>query len=192
MKKTELRFCAAMLALLILMSGCGGPKTLTQTSVGKIPEWYTDIKSDDTILRSPNTQASQDMQLAVDKAKNGCRDDLASQLETRVQNLQKRFSEEVGVGAESQLLQQFTAASKQVISTVLNGARTEKQEIVQDGKTFRAYVLMTLPIGEANTRILQQIKTRNEMYTRFRSTEAFKELEADAQKYEDWKKAQGN
>jgi hypothetical protein len=51
---------------------------------------------------------------------------------------------------------------------------------------------MTLPIGEANTRILQQIKTRNEMYTRFRSTEAFKELEADAQKYEDWKKAQGN
>jgi hypothetical protein len=182
----------SILAILMMAAGCSGPKTLTQTSVGKIPEWYQNLPSDQNNFYAPNTQVSQDMQLAVDKAKNGARTDLASQFETKVQNLEKRFSEEVGLGADSQLLQQFTAASKQVVSTMLNGAKTVKQEVLQDGNTFRAYILMSYPIGASNAALLQQIKNRDELYTRFRATEAYKELDADVQKYEDWKKTQGN
>jgi hypothetical protein len=37
---------------------------------------------------------------------------------------------------------------------------------------------------------MQQIKKNNEMYTRFRSSQAFKDLDSEVQKYEEWKKAQ--
>jgi hypothetical protein len=189
-RKLETVFCIAMLAF--LTTGCSGPKSLTQTNVGKIPEWYLNAPaSDETTFNSANTQVSQDMQLAIDKAKNGARTDLAGQIEVKIQNLEKRFSEETGLGVDSQLLQQFTSGGKQVISTMLNGARTEKQEIVQDGNSFRAYILMTYKVGAANSMLLDQIKKRNEMYTRFRATETYKELDAEAQKYEEWKKTQG-
>jgi len=37
---------------------------------------------------------------------------------------------------------------------------------------------------------MKQISKNEELYTRFRSGEAFKELEEDVKKYEDWKKNQ--
>ena len=39
-------------------------------------------------------------------------------------------------------------------------------------------------------RLMEQVKANEQMYTRFRATEAFKELDAEVQKYEAWKKSQ--
>jgi len=53
-------------------------------------------------------------------------------------------------------------------------------------------VLAEYPIGAANEAFLEQIKRNEQMYTRFRSSETFKELNEEVERYEKWKKEQGN
>lgn len=181
---------AALLVLLAaVLVGCGGgPQTMQTTGTGDMPEWYPNPPQDALYLRSANTAVSQDLQVAVDKASTGARAELGRMLETKVNALQKRFEEETGAGQEAQLLQQFTQATKTVVSTTMNGSRMKDRKTLQDGSMWRAYVMMELPIGAANEALLAEIKKSKELYTRFRASEAFKELDAEVQKYEDSKK----
>ena len=187
--KKWLLFLLPVLGSVII--GCGGSQSLQSAGTGDIPDWYTKVPQDSIYLLSPNSQASQDMQLAVDKAMAGGRADIGRQLEVKIEGLQKRFTEETGTGNDAQLLQMFTEAEKTVISTTLNGSKAKKQKIVKDGDLWRAYVLVEYPIGAANEALLQQIKNNEQMYTRFRATETYKELQDEVDKYDKFKQEQG-
>ncbi len=165
------------------MIGCGGSQSMQSTATGDIPVWYSNIPQDPNYLFAANSQTSQDMQLAVDKATEGARADIARQLQTKVEGLQKRFTEETGTGSDAQLLQMFTQAEKTVVDETLTGSTVKNQKIVKDGSMWRAYVLVQYPIGAANTALMQQIKNNNQMYTRFRASQAFKELQNEVDKY---------
>jgi len=66
-----------------------------------------------------------------------------------------------------------------------------EQKIYKEGtRSFRAYVLMELPLGAMNSALLDKVKENKNMYTRFRASEAFKELEQEADKYDQFKKEQ--
>ena len=114
---------------------------------------------------------------------------LAQQMEVRFQGMSRRFQEEVGLGADSQLLDQFTTAYRGVVSQTITGSRASKQEVVSNGATHRVFVLVELPTGVASQAVAARVRANEQMYTRFRSTEAFRELDAEAQKFEEFKRA---
>ena len=176
--------------LAVGMIGCGGSKSLQSAGTGDVPEWYTNVPQDPNYLFAANTQTSQDMQLATDKATEAARADIARQLQVKIEGLQKRFSEETGTSNDAQLLQMFTQAEKTVVDETLTGSRVKNQKIVKDGNLWRSYVLVEYPIGTANEALMQQIKSNNQMYTRFRASQAFKELQEEVDKYEKYKKEQ--
>jgi hypothetical protein len=179
----------AVLSLLVI--GCGGgPKSMEQTSTGDIPDWYLNIPKDPNFFYAVNTQVSQDLQLAFDKATQGARTEIGRMVETKVNGLQKRFTEETGTAGNAQLLDMFTQASKTVVSTGLSGSRVAKQKQLKDGNNWRAYVLVEYPVGAANEALQAQIKNNEQMYSRFRASQTYKELDDEVQKYEDWKKQQ--
>lgn len=180
-------YLLALVFLTVTLFSCGGNKQLSQTKEGDIPEWYLNPPSDPNYIFVPKTATSKDMQLAVDKATTDARAEVGRIVETKIEALQKKFDEEVGVAENSTLLQQFTSASKTVVSTSLSGSQVKKKEVLKDGETWRAYVLVEYPIGAANTAFLEQMKKQEELYTRYRSTETFKELENEVKKYEEWK-----
>ena len=183
---------ATLLALTAaLFVGCGGSKqSLQSASECDIPDWYSKAPQDPNYLFAARTATSQDMQIALDKATTDGRAEVGRQTEVKVQGLQKRFDEEVGVNADAQLMSQFTQANKTVVSTSLSGSRVKSQVLCKDGDLYRSYVLIEYPIGAANEALMQQIKKNNEMYTRFRASQAFKDLDTEVQKYEEWKKEQ--
>ena len=183
MKSVIITIATVMICVFYL--GCAGSKSLTDVSTGRVPEWYQNPPADDNYFFGVNTQTSTDMQTAFDKAKHGARQEIANQVETQVDGLEKDFMEEVGSGDNTQMLQQFNAASKQVVSTALSGSKVVKQEVVKDYGSFRAYVLMSYPIGESNKTLMEQIRNNQAMYTRFRSSKAFQELEEEIEKYEE-------
>ena len=189
-----MRIVVATLAALVCAAfvlGCGGgPKTMQSTSEGDMPEWYTSVPTDPNYLLAANTASSQDMQLALDKATTAARAEIGRQVELKVNAMQKKFDEETGMGQDAQLLQQFTSATKIVVSTSLSGSRVRFQKHLKDGTMWRAYVLAEYPIGAANEALLQAIKKNQEIFTRLRASQAFKELDAEVSKYEDAKKAQ--
>jgi hypothetical protein len=165
---------------------------MSQTDVGDIPDWYMDPPEDDNYIYSSKTATSQDMQLAIDKATTDARAEIGRTIELKLEGLQKRFDEEVGVRENATLLSQYTQATKTVVSTSLSGSKVKQKEFFKDGDIWRSYVMVEYPVGEANDAFVQQIKKQEELYTRFRSSETFKELEDEVKKYEEWKEKQAN
>ena len=178
------------IVLLSFAAGCSSSKALQNASASDVPEWYTNIPTDPNYLFAVASATSQDMQLAIDKAVVNARTDIARQTEVKVSGVQKRFDEEAGMGENSQLMQQFTQANKTVVSASLTGSRVRSQKMSKDGTIWRGYVLMEYPIGAASQALLNQIGGNNLMYTQFKATQAYKDLDEEVQKYEDWKKSQ--
>ena len=170
--------------------GCSSSQPLQSAGTGDIPDWYTSPPQDPNYLFAPNTQSSQDMQFAIDKATEAGRADIGQQVQVKVEGLQKRFTEETGTGTDAQLLQMFTDAEKTVVSTTLEGSKVKSQKIVKDGDLWRAYVLVEYPVGAANEALMQQIKNNNQMYTRFQASQAYKELQDEVDKYDKFKQQQ--
>lgn len=176
----------------MLLGGCGGGgKDLTAVNTGEVPDWFINVPQDPNYLFAAQTATSQDLQMAIDKATTGARAEIGRQVDTKIKAMQKSFQEEVGMGEDAQLLSQFTSATKTIVSTSLSGSRVRYQKQVRDGNMWRSYVLLEYPIGAANQALMNQIKANQQMYTRFRASETFNELEDEVEKYEDWKKQQG-
>ena len=187
-RNTLLVSCLSLLAAL----SCASHKS-TPTTVPKIdaPSWYTEAARDDDRLVGVATATSKDLQTAVDKAKQDGRVEIARQLDLRVAGLSKRFVEETGLNEDAELLGMFTQVSKTVVSDSLNGTRLSKQKLDREGGTYRAYVQMEMPIGEANARFLEKIRSQERLHTRVKASEAFEELDREVQAYEEWKRKQG-
>ena len=172
---------------LLLLSSCGGS---SQTNIDNVPDWYLNTPSDPNYIFAPAQSRSKSMQLAIDKATTDGRAEIAREIETKLEGLQKKFDEEVGVGEDAQLLQQFTQANKTVVSNVLSGSSVIKKAVFEDDDLYEAYVLVQYPIGAASAEYMKQLE-KTQAYTRFRASETFKELEEEVKKYEEWKEKQG-
>lgn len=181
---------APLLALAAFATGCASSTTLQKASPCDIPDWYTEIPQDPNYFFAVATATSQDMQLASDKATVAARSEIARQAEVKVSGLQKRFDQEVGLAENSQLMQQFTQATKTVVSESLSGSRIKHQKPCKDGAVWRSYVLVEYPIGAANQALLGQIRANDLMRTQFAASKAYKDLDQEVQKYEEWKKDQ--
>ena len=178
-----------MIFATFLMS-CGGKTKLDNPSV--LPPWFQNPPEDPNYMFSTATMTSKDLQLAINKAKQQARVDLAQQMETKIKAMTKQFTEEVGLGEDAEFLSQTSVVSKSVTSKVLNGSRARQVETIkEDGVIYRAYVLMELPIGPANSALLNAVKKQQNLYTRFRSSQGFQELEEEVEKYDQFKKEQG-
>ena len=171
------------LVLTLCFLGCASSGQVMKKG---LPDWYKNPpNADEGQLYSAAVGQSRDMVVATKKAKVDARSDLAQQMATKVQNLEKLFSEEVGTDAESELLEQFTSVTKAIASETLHGSQEEEKEVhdLEDG-TIRVYVLMSLPIGAANQALMAKIKANEHLYTRFRASQAFEELNAEIEAYE--------
>ena len=167
----------------IAIIGCAGGTKLQKASTGDIPDWYLNPPAntaDD--IYAVNSQSSQDMQIAVDKAATGGRAEVQRQVEASIQAMQKKFNEEIGTASDATLLQQFTQAEKIVVDGVLKGAVVKQKQIKQDAGLFRAYVLVQYPLAAANKALVDEVKKDEKLYTAMRSSQAFDELEKEVSK----------
>jgi hypothetical protein len=177
---------AAVLGMAIAASACKStPKSTPETraAVSTVPDWFSKPPASEDRFYGVATSESRDMQLAIDKAAAASRGQIAQQMEVKYGGIAKRFQEEVGA-TNSELVDQFTTAYKLVSTQTLNGTRAKEQKVVPGEGSYRAYILMEMPVGEANRALMAKLSAQQAVYTRFRSTEAFKELNAELEKYE--------
>lgn len=153
--------------------------------------WNTIKTPDDpNFLFANGTAESADLQLAIDRATLSARTEVGRQLELKLNSMQKSFAEETGAAGD-ELLQMYTTATKAVVSTQLSGSKIRESKYQEKNGIYRAVVLVEYPIGAGNAALLEQIKNNQNLYTRFRASESFKELENEVEKYENWKKEKG-
>lgn len=186
-------------ALLVgpILSGCGGAKTpqaaqqeAVENTMEGIPAWFPSPPTDAEHLYGTGTGESGDMQFAVNKAEQAARVQITTNIEAKVSSLFKSFAEETGAGQDAEFISMSSSVSKTVASEVISGTRIRDQKIVPEAGRYRAYVLMEMPIGEAQARLQAQIKANQRMYTQFRASQGYQELEQEVEKFEDFKKEQ--
>ena len=186
-------FKVTVLMSLLFMMNCGG----TQVQVAEDP--FTEVENefeaakglilaaggvaDVGIGRSPRRD------IAKEKARTNGVKNLASIFETQVQNLAKKFQEEVGEGSDVEINEMFSSATKTVIKKTLNFAIPKKTKYVsekEDGKTlYSCYVLMAIEPGTVNGSLMDELKNKNQKtYERFRASKAFEDLDAEMKEYE--------
>jgi hypothetical protein len=186
---------AAILALLLAASACGAPRTFdlappsTRDTIAQAPDWMLDIPTEKDQLTTSATATSRDFQIALDKARGLAEANLAQQLGTRLANLTSQFQQETGMASDSELLTEFTSATRAITSETLVGAHVARRHVIPEGHGYRAYVMLRLPIGRANELLMQQLGLSDALYTRFRASESFAELDDELQRYEAWRES---
>jgi len=185
----------AVVVLGFVIVGCGGggpaPKPEPASDVINMPLWMVQTPTDPNLHFENGTGLSRDMGLAMDKARNEAQNRMAQYLETRFKGLTQSFKEELNAADGGEFLDQFTQATKAVTSTVLQGVKAENSEFRKEGNMFRAYVLMSMPVGAAADALKAKIQQQKDMYTRFRATQTFQQLDAEVEAYDKFKQTQG-
>lgn len=167
---------------LLAIAGCGGgtkaPVTDPADTTASWPTWYSNPPRDADFHLAAATATSKDPQLAVDKAELDAQARLATEVKAEFQVMMTRFLEEVGSGEDAQLLDKTSRATKRTADEALDGSRIREQQTLREGNIWRAFVLVEVPVAEAQKALLGGITSDEEMYTRFRESQAFQALEA--------------
>jgi hypothetical protein len=186
------RVAVGLLAVAVIgtVAGCSTPKK--NVTSDKTPfELMQDKANAITAaggLAAVGIGQSATVSLAIDKAKTRGRTELAHIIETKVESLKKDFNEEVGEGAGSEYNALFSAASKSIASQVLRGSVPKDLKYATEGGQTTAWALMVQDPKVIADAFAAEANTQRHLYTRFRASQAFNELDAEVKKFDEFKK----
>ena len=193
----NIKLISSAVAIAIGLSACqtnkesimGRPEVVYKYStvnqqIEKIPEWYLQIPSADDTIYSSGSAKAPDLQLAVDIAIMNAKTTLADRINGKLDSMTKSFVAKIGSDdLDTSVLTEIEKTSKNVIASVdVAGYVVDKSDITQEGTHYRAYVLLAYNSEEATKIMMNRMKRDRMIYSRIRSTEAWKELEDEVNK----------
>ena len=183
-----------MITCTLILTGCGsrgGPDLSPEASrktIKSAPEWMLTQPHKEGFRFQASTATSQDMQMALDKARTSSATALAGLIESEWNGLVKRAQEETGLAENSKIIDQFSNTQEQIISNRLQDIRVAKRELQEektdDGRRiYRSYVMVEYDEGAAQKRLLAKIKADEQLYNALRATELIEEMEDKVEAY---------
>ena len=196
----NIKLISSVVAIAIGLGACqtnkesitANPQIVYQTNtvskqIEQIPEWYLNIPSADDTIYSSGSARAPDLQLAVDIAIMNAKTTLADRINGKLDSMTKSFVAKIGSDdLDTSVLNEIEKTSKNVIASVdVAGYVVDKSDITQEGTQYRAYVLLAYNSEEATKVLMNRMKRDKMIYSRIRSTEAWKELEEEVNKSKD-------
>ena len=193
----NIKLISSAVAIAIGLSACqtnkesitANPQIVYQTNtvsqqIEQIPEWYLNIPSADDTIYSSGSARAPDLQLAVDIAIMNAKTTLADRINGKLDSMTKSFVAKIGTtDLDTSVLTEIEKTSKNVIASVdVAGYVVDKSDITQEGTQYSAYVLLAYNSEEATKIMMNRMKRDRMIYSRIRSTEAWKELEDEVNK----------
>ena len=178
----------------LILTGCGskgGPDLSPEASrktIKSAPDWMLNPPYKEGFVQHASTATSQDIQMALDKARTSAATTLAGLIESEWNGLIKRAQEETGLAENSKIIDHFSNTQEQVISNRLQDIRVARRKL-QEEKTddsrriYRAYVLVEYDQGASQKRLLAKIKADEQLYNALRATELYEEMEDKVEAY---------
>ena len=160
--------------------------------ITNIPDWYMNVPTDEEAIYSSGSAKAPDLQLAVDIAILNAKTVLADRINGKLSSMTKTFVAKIGSSdLDTSVLSEIEKVSKNVVAEVdVAGYSVTKSDVTQDGTQYRAYVLLEYSNEEAIKIMLNRMRKDRMVYSRLRSTEAWKELENQVDKSKDEEEAQ--
>ena len=154
-----------------------------EQTVSIVPDWFRELPEHDKNIYSAGTATAPDIQLAIDVATLNAKTVLADRINGKLDSMTKSFVAKIGSDdLDTSVLTEIEKTSKNVIASVdVAGYNLDEMDIVKDGVQYRAYVLLAYNNEEATKVLMNRLRKDRLVYSRLRSTEAWKELENEVE-----------
>jgi hypothetical protein len=167
-----------------MLTACAsGPKPTAQqkmeiqqakASVSNIPDWFTDVPKDDNAIFAVGDAVSSSASGALSTARANAFEGICQTAGGKVRSQTKVYR----VDTERSSTSTSTTAIRNFCPDVdVTGATVVKNSFVQEGGRIRAFVLVKLPTGDANTLARTKHRERLERQAIGNMKEEFKELD---------------
>lgn len=174
------KILASLVAALFVFAfvGCGSEPETTSDTVDGVPSWVTTMsKKSDTAHYEVGYGKMSNRATSQKKAESDARNKIAMWLQTDVQTALVTYTQDAGIGDETELIEFMEEISKQTADTTLSGADIEEVYVDEDGGV---YVLMSYDINGLASDLQEQVTSyvRNESaaFAEFKADEALKAL----------------
>ena len=163
-----------------------------KAEVDTIPKWYKELPTKKDSIYTTGTATAPDLQLAVDIAVLNGKTVLADRINGKLDSMTKQFIAKIGSNdIDASVLTEIEKVSKNVIASVdVAGYNPTKIDVFPSGTQYRAFVLLEYNNKNAWKIIMNRLRKDRMVYSRLRSTEAWKELETEVDKKKDEEEAQ--
>ena len=156
----------------------------TKTNVSVIPDWYSVLPEKEGSIYTTGTAVAPDLQLSVDIAILNAKTVLADRINGKLDSMTKSFVAKIGSNdLDASVLQEIEKTTKNVIASVdVAGYNPTRLDVFPHGVQYRAFVLLEYNDKNAWKIIMNRLRKDRMVYSRLRSTEAWKELEGEVNK----------
>ena len=200
------KLMASVSALALVLGACASqePKPLAETpeviyktakvkeAVSIVPDWYNEMPEKEGSIFTVGAAVAPDLQFAVDIATMNAKVVLADRINGKLKAMTKSWMAKIGqTDVDASVMTEIEKVSKNVIANVdVSGYNPTKVDVFPSGTQYRAFVLLEYSDKEAAKIIFNRMRKDRLVYSRLRSNEAWKELEAEVYKSEKKDEAQ--
>ena len=200
------KLMASVSTLALVLSACASqePKPMVETpeviyktakvnaAVSVVPDWYKEMPEKKGSIFTVGAAVAPDLQFAVDIATMNAKVVLADRINGKLKSLTKSWMAKIGqTDVDASVMTEIEKVTKNVIANVdVSGYNPTKVDVFPSGTQYRAFVLLEYSDKEAAKIIFNRMRKDRLVYSRLRSTEAWKELEAEVYKSEKKDEAQ--
>jgi len=150
------------------------PQRPAASAVPAAPEWFVRLPEDTAdMVFAAGTATSSDEQMAYDKARMAAERKLVEQMGAKISSLTKSYRNDTGTA----LQERFEQVVRKQAAGELIGAQRVDSQVTHDGRQYKVYVLLRLPLGDANTLRSEKTNAQAQREAELRSQRAQQELE---------------
>jgi len=193
MMNAKLLATVSVVALTLGACGATNPVPMVQTpevvyktakverAVSLIPSWYKKMPEKKGSIFTVGSATAPDLQLAVDIATLNGKVVLADRINGKLKAMTKSWMAKFGQSdVDTRVMSEIEKVAKNVIANVdVAGYSPVKTDVTAAGTQYRAFVLLEYSDKEASKIIFNRLRKDRLVYSRLRSTEAWKELDKE-------------
>ena len=156
-----------------------------EATVKQIPKWYKKLPTEANKIYSVGASSSPDLQLSIDMATLNAKYTLADRINGKLDGMMKTFITRLGTDEDisATTMSEVEKVTKNVIASVdVAGYNPKEIEVYPNGTQFRAFVLLEYSDTEARKIIMNRMMKDKLVYSKIKSTNAFKELKNEVEK----------
>ena len=155
-----------------------------EQTVSIVPDWFRELPEHDKNIYSAGTATAPDIQLAIDVATLNAKTVLADRINGKLDSMTKSFVAKIGQSeVDTSVLTEIETVTKNVIAAVdVAGYKQVNLEVLPAGTQYRAFVLLEYSDEEARKIIINRLRKDQMVYSKLKSTSAWKELESEVDK----------
>lgn len=156
-----------------------------KAAVSQVPSWYEKLPNKENVIYSVGSSSSPDLQLSVDLATLNAKYTLADRINGKLDGMMKSFMSRLGQDNDvtASTITEVDKVVKNVIASVdVAGYNPTKVKVYPNGTQYRAFVLLEYSDKEARKIIMNRLMKDRMVYSKIKSTNAFKELEKEVAK----------